>query len=188
MGIWRDTLVVTTRDFPNNSFYGGISVLAIHTMPLYLGGPISFLKFSVDTGNIEQIGDGLLPPDVDGNHMPAANAPILIVGTRDDGGYGGPDGINVWELRVDWNTPAAATLQFIQTLGVDAVDTIFPCSPGARNCIPQPNTAVKLDILSYRQRPLHRLAYRRFVDAGNEYESFVTNQSVEARNGIAGVR
>ena len=41
-----------------------------------------------------------------------------------------------------------------------------------------------LDILSYRQRPTWRLAYRNFKD----YEALVTNQSVEAAPGIAGVR
>jgi hypothetical protein len=41
-----------------------------------------------------------------------------------------------------------------------------------------------LDILSYRQRPTWRLAYRNF----GKYEALVTNQSVEARPGIAGVR
>jgi hypothetical protein len=190
MGIWGDTLVVTTRDFDENDFYAGVSVLAIDTAPLYLGSQLSFLIFFIDRAQRRvEIGDGLLPADVDGNVMPDANAPILICGTRDNGGYGGPDGINVWELQVDWSVPLDATLQFVQVLAVDPVDTIFPCSPTARECIPQPSTSEKLDILSYRQRPLHRLAYRRFIDAGgNEYESFVTNQSVEARVGIAGVR
>ena len=41
-----------------------------------------------------------------------------------------------------------------------------------------------MDILSYRQRPTFRLAYRNFKD----YESMVTNQSVEALPGVAGVR
>jgi hypothetical protein len=41
-----------------------------------------------------------------------------------------------------------------------------------------------LDILSYRQRPTYRLAYRNF----GTYEAMVTNQSVEARSSIAGSR
>ena len=41
-----------------------------------------------------------------------------------------------------------------------------------------------LDILSYRQRPTWRLQYRNF----KTHESLVTNQSVEATPGIAGVR
>jgi len=44
-------------------------------------------------------------------------------------------------------------------------------------CIPQPNTTNLIDILSVRQRPTFRAAYRRFADGR---ESIVTNQSVEA--------
>jgi hypothetical protein len=46
------------------------------------------------------------------------------------------------------------------------------------------NPAQYLDILSYRQRPTWRLAYRNF----GKYESLVTNQSVEATSGVAGAR
>ena len=66
-------------------------------------------------------------------------------------------------------------------------DSIFPCAPTSRDCLPQPgitNTAQYLDILSYRQRPTFRLAYRNF----KTYETMVTNQSVEAAPGVAGVR
>jgi hypothetical protein len=65
--------------------------------------------------------------------------------------------------------------------------SIFPCAPTARDCLPQPgivNPAQYLDILSYRQRPTWRLAYRNFKN----YETLVTNQSVEALPGVAGVR
>ncbi len=66
-------------------------------------------------------------------------------------------------------------------------DSVFPCAPTARDCLPQPgitNPDQYLDILSYRQRPTWRLAYRNFKG----YESLVTNQSVEARPGVAGAR
>ena len=61
-------------------------------------------------------------------------------------------------------------------------DSDYPCV--GRQCIPQPDTDVALDILSNRQRPTWRLAYRNF----GTYESLVTSQSVEARPGIAGMR
>ena len=66
-------------------------------------------------------------------------------------------------------------------------DSIYPCAPTSRDCLPQPgivNPAQYLDILSYRQRPTFRLAYRNF----STYESLVTNQSVEATPGVAGAR
>src|SRR5207249_5129658 len=74
---------------------------------------------------------------------------------------------------------------------------IFPCGvvpsttpgvfPTGRDCLPQPGVTDGsrfLDILSYRQRPTYRLAYRNF----GTYEARVTNQSVEALPGVAGVR
>ena len=66
-----------------------------------------------------------------------------------------------------------------------AFDSIFPCAPTSRDCLPQPGITDPdqyLDILSYRQRPTWRLAYRNFKD----YETLVTNQSVEALPGVAG--
>jgi hypothetical protein len=53
--------------------------------------------------------------------------------------------------------------------------------------LPQPgitNPQQYLDILSYRQRPTWRLAYRNF----GTYEAMVTAQSVEAAPGVAGMR
>jgi hypothetical protein len=134
------------------------------------------------------IGDGLLPPDIDGNRRPQDHVPAPIVGTQDDGGgYGGSfDALNIWDLSVKWNNTPEASLSLVAQLPVAAFDSIFPCGP-SRGCIPQPgitNPDQYLDILSYRQRPTWRLAYRNF---GN-YEAMVTNQSVEALPGVAGVR
>ena len=86
-----------------------------------------------------------------------------------------------------WRSTPIASLVLKTQLPVAAFDSIFPCAPTARDCLPQPgitNPNQYLDILSYRQRPTWRLAYRNFKD----YEALVTNQSVEAVPGIAGVR
>ena len=70
-------------------------------------------------------------------------------------------------------------------LPVAPFDSNYPCAASggdpfvSRDCLPQPgitNTAQFLDILSYRQRPTWRLAYRNF----GKYEALVTNQSVNA--------
>jgi hypothetical protein len=68
-----------------------------------------------------------------------------------------------------------------------SLDSIFLCGPDSRDCLPQPgitDPAQYLDILSSRQRPTFRLAYRNF----KTYETLVTNQSVEALPGVAGAR
>ncbi len=54
-----------------------------------------------------------------------------------------------------------------------------------RDCLPEPgitDQAQFLDVLSYRQRPTYRLAYRNFKG----HEALVTTQSVEASPNQAG--
>jgi hypothetical protein len=138
---------------------------------------------------INLIGDGLLPPDLDGRKRPLLSDPAPIVGTQDDEGpYGATfDALNIWEFEVKWRANPIALINLEAQLPVAEFDSIFPCAPTSRDCLPQPGITDPnqyLDILSYRQRPTWRLAYRKFSD----YESMVTNQSVEAMPGVAGVR
>ncbi|MGE5828193.1 MAG: hypothetical protein ACM30G_07470 [Micromonosporaceae bacterium] len=192
-GIWRDSYLITTREFgildPN--FYG-IGVYGLDRNKMIEGDPdaravSALLDSSVVPINL--IGDGLLPADLDGKTKPKNDVPAPIIGTQDNNGpYGAPfDALNVWEFDVHWNATATASLVLKTQLPVASFDSAFPCGPSDRDCLPQPgitNPAQFLDILSYRQRPLHRLAYR---NTGG-YEAMVTNQSVEAAPGVAGVR
>src|SRR4030095_3724418 len=135
------------------------------------------------------VGDGLLPADIDGKQKPNADTAIPLVGTQDDGGpYGATfDALHIWDLPVKWRSTPVASLTVAAQLPVASFDSIFPCSPTSRDCLPQPgisNPNQFLDILSYRQRPTWRLAYRNFIG----HEALVTNQSVEALPGAAGVR
>ena len=171
-GVWRDSYVITTREFGPTVEYG-IGVYAIDRNKLIDGDPNArFVGFFLDGNDPEilpLVGDGLLPADVDGKTKPKQDAKIPIVGTQDDGGgYGGTfDALNIWELDVHWNAAAGeeATLELATQLPVAPFDSIFPCAPTSRDCLPQPgiaNPAQFLDILSYRQRPTWRLAYRAF--------------------------
>jgi hypothetical protein len=135
------------------------------------------------------IGDGLLPADIDGTRQPTEDAPAPIIGTQDDNAsYGATfDALNIWELSVKWQANPIASINLKTQLPVASFDSIFPCAPDSRDCLPQPgitNPEQYLDILSYRQRPTFRLAYRNF----GSFEALVTNQSVEALPGIAGAR
>ena len=194
-GVWRDSYLITTREFgiQDESIYG-IGVYGLERNKMIEGDPnaraVSFLLDS-KVVPINLIGDGLLPPDVDGKTKPKNDAPAPIIGTQDDGfPYGAAfDAINVWEFDVKWHSTPTASLVLKTQLPVASFDSVFPCAGalGSRDCLPQPgitNTAQYLDILSYRQRPTWRLAYR---DAGT-YETMVTNQSVEALPGVAGSR
>ncbi len=141
-------------------------------------------------GQLALVGDGLLPADFDGTRLPAEDATIPIVGTQDDGGgYGA-------------TFDAAEHLQAVDQVEIDSHGFARSGRPTPRRVVrldlpvraDVPATACRsrgsptrqqfLDILSYRQRPTFRLAYRNF----GSYEALVTNQSVEALPGVAGVR
>jgi hypothetical protein len=201
-GVWSNSYVMTTRDFGFADEYG-ISVYGLEKNKMVAGDPNArAVQFFLDSDvvPINLIGDGLLPPDLDGSRRPSpSDAPAPVVGTQDNGGpYGATfDALNVWELSVRWQSSPTASLILKAQLPVAEFDSIFPCGvvksrtprvrPNSRDCLPQPGITDGsrfLDILSYRQRPTWRLAYR---NAGT-YETMVTNQSVEARPGIAGAR
>jgi len=191
-GVWKDSYVITTREFGPTIEYG-IGVYGLEKNKMVDGDPnarvVSFFLDGNDPAILPLVGDGLLPADIDGKQKPKNDAKIPLVGTQDDGGgYGATfDALNIFDFDVKWNSSATASLTLNTQLPVASFDSIFPCSPTSRDCLPEPgitNPNQYLDILSYRQRPTWRLAYRNFKD----YEALVTNQSVEAAPGVAGVR
>jgi len=191
-GVWTDSYVVTTREFGPTVEYG-IGIYALEKRRMLTGDPkaraVRFFIDGNDPALLPLVGDGLLPAYIDGTRRPLDTVPIPIVGTQDDGaGYGATfDALNVWELSIKWRSTPVAALTLAAQLPVAAFDSIFPCAPTSRDCLPQPgiiNPAQYLDILSYRQRPTWRLAYRNF----GTYEAMVTAQSVEATPGVAGMR
>ena len=190
-GVWTDSYVLTTREFGPTVEYG-IGVYALEKNKMLNGENARAVSFFLDgnaPGMLPLVGDGLLPADIDGKQKPKSDSAIPIVGTQDnDSDYGATfDALNIWDLTVKWRSTPLASLKLETQLPTAPFDSIFPCAPTSRDCLPQPgitNPDQYLDILSYRQRPTWRLAYRNF----KSYETLVTNQSVEARPGVAGVR
>lgn len=186
-GVWSDGYYISTREFAGASF-AGVGAYALNRAELISGDPTpTIVSFLVPPGGTPyNLGDGLLPADLDGNTLPPSGSPEYFVGSMDNGGpYGAPqDALTLWKFSVNWTTPAASTFVLANTIPVASFDTVYPCTGTGRACIPQPGTTVKIDILSYRQRPTWRLAYRNF----GTHESLVTNQSVEAVTNRAGIR
>jgi hypothetical protein len=197
-GLMGDGLYITTREFANQgNGPESVGIYAIDRKALVKGDPDpTVVSFQLAAPNPPYLwGDGLLPADFDGRKHPPPHSPEYFMGTMDPAfGDGAPfDGINWFEASIDFKNPASSTFELTKQIQIENFDTIFPCGvvpadppPTSRDCIPQPGVAGNqyLDILSYRQRPTWRLQYRNF----GKYESLVTNQSVEARPGIAGVR
>ncbi|MFN2467948.1 MAG: hypothetical protein ABR521_07470, partial [Gaiellaceae bacterium] len=188
-GVWPDAYYISTREFLGLvGPFQGVGAYALNRTQMLAGDPSpQVVSFVLAPGSEPyRTGDGLLPSDLDGDTLPPAGSPNYYVGSMDDGAqYGAPaDALNLFKFDVDFANPGSSTFAFANQIPIAPYDTVFPCSPTSRACIPQPGTAEKIDILSYRQRPIWRLAYRNF----GTHESLVTNQSVEATTAIAGTR
>jgi hypothetical protein len=192
-GVWPDAYYISTREFEFIGvfqYFRGVGAYAISRAEMIAGNPsptmISFLAPPTGAGSGQNVGDGLLPSDLDGWTLPPDGSPNFFVGTQDDNRGATQDAINLWRFHADFTTPANSTFTLTNTISTAAFDSDFSLCGGDENrdCIPQPATAQKIDILSSRRRPMHRLAYRNF----GTHESLVTNQSVEAVSGIAGLR
>jgi hypothetical protein len=189
-GFWSDAMYISTREFQGTGGpFVGVGAYAVKRTDLISGNPaaqvISFLATPASAGGAYNIGDGLLPSDLDGNTLPPAGSPNYFMGAMDNGGpYGAPqDALTLWKFTADFTTPANSTFVLANTIPISAYDS-SPVFCSGRSCVPQPGTANRIDHLGYRQRPMHRLAYRNF----GTHESLVTNQSVEASTTMSGIR
>ena len=188
-GIWRDSFAVTTREF-DPADNESIGIYALKRTDLHNRNKTpKMVEFHL-FGPPNLVGDGLLPADADGKKQPHPHTPIPIVGSQDDGAADGAafDALNIFHLDVKWSKPEDATFSLTKQIPIAPYDTQYPCTASSRDCLEQPPPATnvddKLDILSYRQRPMHRLQYRNF----GTHETLVTNQAVEAAPMQAGIR
>ena len=192
-GVWPDAYYISTREFLGTSGpFQGAGAYALNRAQMLVGNPapqvVSFLVPPAGLG--ANVGDGLLPSDMDGPTPPPPGSPNYYLGSQDNNGpYGAPsDALNLYKFHVDFVTPTNSTFTLTNTIPVASFNSILGLCGGSRACIPQPGTSTKIDHLGYRQRPLFRLAYRNFGD----HESLVTNQSVSAGAGpngeVSGIR
>jgi hypothetical protein len=190
-GVWPDAYYFSTREFLNGNQFVGVGAYALDRPQALAGNPNpTIVGFLAPPTPAYVVGDGLLPSDLDGVTPPPVGSPNYFVGSEDNNGpYGAPaDALTVWKFHYDPNMPNLSTFSLTNTLPTQPFNSILALCGGTRNCIPQPNTANRIDHLGYRQRPLFRLAYRNF----GSHESLVTNQSVSAGTGpngeVSGVR
>lgn len=183
LGVWNDAYLASTRDFDPG--FVGVGVYALNRTQMLAGNP-SPLIVAMNTGTSPAyaMGDGLQPVDIDGFTLPPTGSPAYYIGSQDNGGpYAAPsDALNVWKFAYNFQDPPSSSLLLTDTIAVTAFDSMLAACSG-RSCVPQPGTANKVDHQGYRQRVLHRAAYRNF----GTYESIVTNQSIEA-SAISGIR
>src|SRR6185436_1989314 len=114
-GVWRDSYIITTREFGPTVEYG-IGVYGLERNKMIDGNPgaraVSFFLDGNAPGMLPLVGDGLLPPDIDGKTKPKTDTAIPIVGTQDDNSdYGATfDALNIWDLYIKWRSTQVASL------------------------------------------------------------------------------
>lgn len=186
-GVWPDGYYISTREFAGAPFAGD-GAYALERAQMLVGNPAArSVSFLLTPSPSYRTGDGILPADFDGERLPPANSPEFYIGTQDNGGpYSAPsDALNLYKYSINW-VAGTGTFTGPTVIGTSAFDSIFGTSTctSMRKCIPQPGTSNKVDHQGYRQRVMHKVAYRNFAG----YDSLVTNQSVEAVSGMSGIR
>ena len=81
-GVWTESYLLTSRDFGPTTQYG-ISVYALEKDRMVKGDPNArMVHFFLDSAvvPISQIGDGLLPADIDGDQEPSGHSAAPLVG------------------------------------------------------------------------------------------------------------
>ena len=171
LGVWPDGYYMSFNQFNAGSLrWGGQGVAVFERAQMLKGLAARMVYF--DLNSVDANLGGMLPADLDGATAPPADAPNVFVEFDDDAWGYSPDQLQYWNFHVDWTTPANSSFTKGGSMETSPFDANL-CGY-ARNCVPQPGTAAKLDAIS--DRLMYRLQYRNF----GSYEALVTNHTVDA--------
>ncbi|MEA3477079.1 MAG: hypothetical protein U9R60_02780, partial [Bacteroidota bacterium] len=174
-GVWPDGYYASFNMFGT---YTRVAAAAFERTEMLNGNPnAQMVLFDLAQGSDPW---GMLPSDFDGT-APPTGAPNYFAYFNDNAWGYSNDHLRVWEFTVDWTTPANST--FTETLNLPTAAFDYEiCSAYRGRCIPQPNTTRKLETIS--DRLMYRLQYRNF----GTHEVMLTNHTVDAGSGVAGIR
>ncbi len=193
-GLWPDGYYVTFNQFDSaTQGWRGAGIAVYERSKMLLGLVAQQILF--DTQVPFPLGSapygGMLPADLEGTNLPTVGEPNRVLEWDNSGWIGDAvDTLRVWEVHVDWTTPANSTLGL--NTNFDASFLLAPADAtvladstcaGTRNCIPQSGTAVKLDAIS-DGRLMFRATHRFFDD----HDSLLVQNTVDAGAGIAAPR
>jgi hypothetical protein len=170
-GIWPDAYYFSANRFNAPGFAGAVG--AFERQRMIEGDPTARMVIFLNPNN-----GGHLPSDMDGGMLPPAGSPNYYLFPTNPG----TGTISEYKFHVDWSNPALSTFTGPFPITVAPWDSDL-CPTAREACIPQPDTAVRLEAIA--DRFMHRLAYRNF----GTHESLVTKHTVDADgSGRAGVR
>jgi hypothetical protein len=153
--VWWDGYYMTSNSNRTAVVFDRVKMLA--------GDPTAGVVGLSAPGIISSGFRSVLPADADGD-LPPAGTPCYFFNLEDDA-WGAPqDRIKVYEMSVDWTTPANTTITTSQTLATEPFDTNF--GSGFNN-ISQPGTTQKLDaipgVLYFRAQHTRWVGYNSVV-------------------------
>lgn len=163
-GIWPDGYYLTVNQFRRARTWAGGGVAILDRDAMINGDASASMVFF----NLGTSYGSLLPGDCDGATLPPTGDPNTLLELT-------TTSLRVWEAQVDWANPGNSTVTDMGTLPVQSYSY-------SGISIGQPGTSQELDALS--DRLMYRAQYRNF----GTYQSMVTNHTVNAGSGRAGVR
>jgi PKD repeat protein len=163
-GVWQDGYYMGTNTDPGHDIY------VFERSQMLNGGTARMVGFNNPWRPTTIDGFMCVPPvDNDGAYAPTGE-PGLFITINDDAIAGGTDQLWIYELAVDWATPANSTFVRSQQLDVPSFDSNFG---NTWDNIRQPNTNQKLDAIP--MIIMNRPQYRNF----GPYETIVCCHTVD---------
>lgn len=180
LGIWADGYYMSFNQFDGYSEdWRGAGVAVFERDKMLLGQDARMIYFDTGAASTpENRYGGMLPADLDGPAPPAGTPNYFV--EWDDSSWQGDvnDTLRIWEFRTDWanisNTTFGLNAAFDPNLQIATADVDANLCNWARGCIPQPDTAARLDAIS--DRLMYRLQYRNF----GTYQTLVGNHTIDA--------
>jgi hypothetical protein len=129
----------------------------------------------------------LTPVDLDGTTAPPSGSPFYVMRHRDDevhnvnANNASQDFLELYEVRIDWATPANSTMMGPHSLSIAEFDYDL-CGLTSFSCFPQMGSNIRLDPL--REVIMHRLPYRNFGMHETIVGSFVTDVDGQDHGGV----
>lgn len=168
-GVWPDGYYMSINNFAaGTTSWAGAGAAAFERAEMLNGNTADMVLF-----NFSNTDDpwSFLPADVDGV-QPPVGAPNYF--TYLDY-WSGTDRLRTYEFDVNWTVPANSTFTGPYNINVASFNA-------TASDVPQSGTTQTLDVLD--DRLMNRLQYRNF----GTYQTLVTNHTVDAGSGRAGVR
>jgi len=175
-GVWSDAYYVTAYESSTPHVY------ALQRSRMLLGLSASMQDFAL-TGLPGYGTQAFSPADLDGPTAPPSGAPGVIMRHVDDEAHGGSapfDGLDLYEVDIDWSIPANSTVTDLGRRKITDYNS-WLVDYSTLSAIPQPGTTTRLE--SMREMIMPRLAYRNLGSHESIVGNFVTNQYTATSGG-----